>query len=67
MAADKPFKMGDFRMGKIGTKFLIYRKEWFKYLTSENFEKAIDDAYKEACKHCKEIKLPAPPKPKIQL
>lgn len=73
MAENKRFTIGDFSIGKIGAKYFVYREQWIKYLSKSDTEKntsfddVIDEAYNEVCIYCKSIRLPAPPKPKIQL
>lgn len=67
MATPKRFTIGDFSMGKIGTKYFVYKDKWIKYLEETDFHKAIDEAYREVCKYCRSIKLPSPPKPKLEL
>lgn len=73
MSANKRLTIGDFNIGKIGTKYFVYRDQWIKYLSKSDSDKdtSIDDvikeAYDEVCVYCKSIKLPNPPKPKLEL
>ena len=73
MAAVQQFRIGDFHMGKIGTKYFVYRGQWIKYLSVSDsvkgigFDNVANEAYREVSEYCKSLNLPAPPKPKIQL
>lgn len=73
MAENKRFTIGDFNIGKIGTKYFVYKNQWIKYLKktdsdkSISFDDVIQEAYNEVCIYCKSIKLPSPPKPKFEL
>lgn len=73
MSAKKRLTIGDFSIGKIGTKYFVYRDQWIKHLSisdsdkKNSFQDVIDEAYKEASDHCKELRIPAPPYPKVEL
>ena len=69
----KRFTIGNFSMGKIGTRYFVYYNEWIKYLSKSDsdkgvsFDNVISEAYEEICIYCKSLKLPPPPKPKLEL
>lgn len=73
MAQNKRLTIGDFNIGKIGIQYFVYRDQWFKYLSKSDANKGVsfDDVIKEAydivCEYCKTLKLPNPPKPKLEL
>lgn len=73
MAVNKRVTIGDFNISKIGNKYFVFRDQWIKELSKSdhnkdtNFDDVINEAYEVVCKYCRSIKLPSPPKPKLEL